>query len=205
MPLIKKQHGFAMVEVLVTAVILAIGVSGLGMLLLRSIQGTQDSSQLSQGMWMVHDFAGRIKANAPGARQSGYVIEDGSYDCESNKTDNQCADIYVPGIGIKEGELVDATECTAGEMANHDRWTTLCSVSQESLTYSSPSDFMVNPELTSRCSNKHATRSSDPVSGQLDCIQYAVTLSWDTKRLKGDDDEDNRIRKNSYSITVELN
>ncbi len=45
---VKPEHGFAMIEALVTALIVAIGVSGVGVLLMRAIQGTQDSAQLSQ-------------------------------------------------------------------------------------------------------------------------------------------------------------
>lgn len=201
----RTQRGFALIEVLVTAVILAIGISGLGMLIIQSIQTTQDSSQQSQGMWMVQDYVGRIKANAPGARQRGYVIDNSSYDCIADKPALICADLWIPSANGSSGYLDEADICLASEMADFDRWTTLCSVSSEARTYSGPSDFMVNPVLTSECTSFHASRSSNAATGLRDCVQYQVSLSWDTKAIKGDDDEDLRIRQNSYSMTVELN
>ena len=202
MPINKKESGFALVEVLVTAVILAIGISGLGMLLLRAIQGTQDSAQQSQAMWMVNDYAGRIRSNAPGARIRGYVIETTAFDCVNDKPVAQCADYYVPG---SPGNLVTADTCTSTQMAEFDRWITLCGVTTDRLTYSSPSDFVVNPVLTSECTNFHDSRSTDAITGKLDCVQYQVSLTWDTKTIKGDTDENARVRQNSYSLTVELN
>lgn len=205
MSVTNSQSGFALIEVLVTSVILAIGISGLGMLIVQAIQTTQDSSQQSQGMWMVQDYVGRIKANAPGARQRGYVIEDSSYDCVTNKPSQMCADRWSPGSGLTSGSLKEADICDAEDMAIFDRWTTLCSLSSEARTYSGPSDFMVNPVLTSTCTNFHDTRSSNAATGKVDCVQYRVSLSWDTKTIKGDDDEDFRARENNYTMTVELN
>lgn len=206
MRLNNKQSGFALVEILVTAVILAIGISGLGLLLLKGIQGTQDSAQQSQAMWIVHDYAGRIRSNAPGARLDGYVIGNTaeSYDCETNEPVQKCADYWEPAL-IGSGKLVSADICSSVQMAAYDRWTTLCGVSSEAHTYSSPSDFLVNPILTAECSNEHASRSTDPVTGQPDCVQYTISLTWDTKGKKGNEKKDLQVRENSYSVTVELN
>ncbi len=202
MPIIKKQSGFALVEVLVTAVILAIGISGLGMLLLRAIQGSQDSAQQSQAMWMVHDYAGRIRSNAPGGRLREYIIENTAFDCVNDEPAIQCADYYKPG---DPGYLVTADECLPTDMAAFDRWVTLCGVSTDKHTYSSPSDFVVNPVLTSECTNFHDSRSTDVDTGKLDCVQYQISLTWDTKAIKGSAEESARVRQNSYSVTVELN
>ena len=203
MPLNKKQSGFALIEVLVTAVILAIGISGLGMLLIQSIQGGQDSSQKSQAIWIVQDYIGRIKANAPGAREREYTISHTeSYDCDKTyNTLAKCADLYNPSTGSVD----KAVACSSDQMAEFDVWTTLCSVSSDPHTYTSPSDFIINPVLTSQCTNIHDSRSSNKDKGYLDCIQYTVSLTWDTKGLKGDTNSVKRIRQNSHTAIVELN
>ena len=202
MPISNKRAGFALIEVLVTAVILAIGISGLGMLLIKSIQGGQDSSQKSQAIWVVQDYIGRIKANAPGARERHYSISnEESYDCVTNKPTTQCADLYNPD----NGGVDSAAECTSKQMAAFDVWTTLCGVSSDVHTYTSPSDFIVNPVLTSNCTNVHSSRSSNKDTGFVDCIQYTVKLTWDTKSIKGESDSTKRIRQNSHTATVELN
>ena len=197
-----------MVEVLVTAVILAIGISGLGMLLLRAIQGNQDSVQQSQGLWMVQDYAGRIRANAPGGRRGGYKIGTEPYNCATVDV-QQCAELREPAIN-SDGTLLEAVSCLPDDMAEYDRWTTLCSNSDGDHIYSNPSDFMINPVLTSKCTNSHESRSSNTSSGALDCVQYLVTLTWDTKLEKNyaatdDEAEAGPVRQNSYSVTVELN
>ncbi len=206
MPIIKNQRGFAMVEVLVTAVILAIGISGLGMLLLRAIQGNQDSVQQSQGLWMVQDYAGRIRANAPGGRRGRYSIGTEAYNCATADV-QQCAELREPAIN-SDGKLLEAELCLPDDMADYDVWTTLCSSKADGdHIYNNPSDFMINPVLTSKCTNKHESRSSNTSSGALDCVQYLVTLTWDTKLKKNYVDEKSAgpVRQNSYSVTVELN
>jgi len=187
------QHGFAMIEVLVTAVIIAIGVSGLGILLMRVIQGTQDSAQQSQAMWIVQDYVGRIRANSEGARRRDYVLSDDT-DC-STPPAAICAEYY------KNGSEVAAVACSAPEMAEFDKWITVCGISSN--IFDSPSDFVTNPKLSSSCTLLSTRVSTD--SGFADCVQYDVNLEWDTQIKKGSSVDANRIQKNSYSMVVELN
>ncbi len=198
MSLNREQHGFAMIEVMVTAVIIAIGVSGLGVLLMRAIQGTQDSAQQSQAMWIVHDFVGRIRANPEGARMGSYDIT-GVTDC-STKPDDICAEYF------EENAVVPAAVCGATEMADFDKWVTVCGLNDESRSarfYDSPSDFVVNPVLSSTCDLNSARVSTS--TGTPDCVQYRVELTWDTRITKGSTDSTMRIQKNDYSLVVEVN
>jgi type IV pilus modification protein PilV len=194
MPLIQRQVGFAMVEVMVTVAIITIGVSGMGMLLMRAIQGTHDSAQQSQAMWIVQDFIGRMRANPEGARSSMYVLDPSTINC-SNKPATMCAETY------SGSSKVAAAVCSSAEMATFDNWITTCGLEND--IYDSPSDFVVNPELTSTCTNT-STRISTS-TGLPDCVQYEVSLTWDTKLTKGSTEEDERVDKNDYSMTVEFN
>ena len=190
----KKQAylGFAMIEILITAVILAVGLSGVGVLLLRSIQATQDTSQQSQAIWMVQDFVGRIRANPEGARAGAYEFS-GILDCsEENKPAIQCADTANN----------DASECSAEQLAIYDRWLSVCG--SDPLTFDSSADFVINPELTSTCTLSEATRFSS-FSGNPDCIQYFIELEWDTKRQQSGDNNAERDYRNIYTMIVELN
>ncbi len=199
----KRQHGFALIEVLVTAVIVAIGVSGLGVLLLRAIQGTQDSAQRTQAMWIVQDFVGRIRANSSGARKGDYVLAatTASY-CANSRPAQICAAYF-------DGNAKVAANCTETPMATFDKWITVCGIEPaldptatgydiEDTVYDSPSKFIINPVLTSVCTLQHATRVSTS-SGTPDCIQYSVTLSWNTRIADGG------VGSNSYNMVVELN
>ncbi len=197
-----RQRGFALIEVLVTAVIVAIGISGLGVLLMRAIQGTQDSAQHTQAMWIVQDFVGRIRANAIGARKGDYVLAatNASF-CANSRPAQICADYF-------DGTPKAASNCTETPMAIFDTWVTVCGMTvrldpnaagydPEDNIFDSPSEFIINPVLTSACTQNHLTRVSTS-GGGLDCIQYVVTLNWDTRIT-------DRVASNSYSMVVELN
>ena len=195
MSISKRKNGFALVEVLVTAVIIAIGVSGLGILLMRVIQGTQDSAQQSQAMWMVQDFVGRIRSNADGARRGDYVlaVTDATF-CD-NPPSRICAEYY------DSGAEVPAKDCDPTQMATFDKWITVCGIA--SSIYDSPADFVVNPRLASSCSLTIPRVST--IKGTPDCIQYEVTLTWDTRITKASKEASERIQKNTFSTVVELN
>jgi type IV pilus assembly protein PilV len=142
------QQGFAMIEVIVTALIIAIGVSGVGVLLMRSIQSTQDNSQKSQAMWILQDLSGRIRANSPGAKSGDYVGSEGGASCSTKPS---------PMCSAQNG--IEAESCNSSQMAQFDKWITICGISDS--TTDSPTDFFASPVLDSECS-------------LLDCKNYCV-------------------------------
>jgi type IV pilus modification protein PilV len=184
-----KQSGFAMLEALVTAVIVAIGISGVGVLLLRSVQATQDSAQKSQGIWIVQDFAGRLRANSTGARSGAYTGVTSVANCPLVPT--MCASYNNDGNNI---EVV--ASCSADDMAIYDSWITVCEL--DDLRFDTPSDFIANPILNSNCEITDASNN---------CVQYSVTFTWDTKLTKGGNAADLGVRTNTndISILVEVN
>lgn len=206
---LKKQNGFAMMEVLVTAIIIAIGVSGMGVLLLRAIQGTQDTSQQSQALWIIQDYVGRIRANSEAARAGDYAID-------ANNLPN-CANQYG---GTICGEYTDANDnevaaniCSAADMAAFDIYVTMCSltpITNDELNGNAPrlfdsaADFVLNPTITSTCSVTDNARVSS-YSGQPDCVQYDIQFQWSTKTQQGAVDPNDRDFINDYSLVVELN
>ncbi|MEY8204336.1 MAG: prepilin-type N-terminal cleavage/methylation domain-containing protein [Bermanella sp.] len=193
--LIKKaQQGFAMVEVLVTAIIIAIAVSGLGILLMRVIQATQDNALKSQAMWMLQDYVGRIRSNPEGARRGDYELSGGLTDC-TTPPGKVCAEYY------KSGAEVAAQDCKPTQMATFDKWITVCGLNSD--ISDSSADFMVNPKLTSQCVGTY-----DPgrnTKGTTDCVQYEVTLGWDIRIAKVSDEAAERIHKEVMTTVVEIN
>jgi len=186
---VKPEHGFAMIEALVTALIVAIGVSGVGVLLMRAIQGTQDSAQLSQAMWIVQDFVGRMRANPDAAKQNLYTI-DAAINCD-NRPAVMCAAHNNAGNSTSS----DLVACSNSQMATFDIWITVCGISDDILD--SPSDFIANPILTSTCPIVDAVTN--------ECILYNVDLSWSVKLTTGSATASERTNTNNYSLAVELN
>jgi type IV pilus modification protein PilV len=190
-----RQNGFALIEVLVASVIIAIGVSGLGILLMRVIQSTQDSAQQSQAMWIVQDYVGRIKSNVQGAKLGLYelnLISDTYCDSPPNPI---CVEHFTAGAEVA------AVNCTPPQMAAFDTFLTVCGISPD--IFDSASDFMLNPTLISRCSSEIARSTTG--TGLPDCVQYDITLTWDTRIAKTSAEAAERIQKNSFTTIVELN
>ncbi|EAT11139.1 type IV pilus modification protein PilV [Bermanella marisrubri] len=199
---IKKQSGFAMVEVLVTAVVVAIGISGMGVLLLKSLQGTQDNAQRSQAMWIVQDFVGRIRANSVGAR-AGYYVVNAQPDCTVEPA-KMCADHRDEDDNLVQGAVCDPENYTTNdgdEMAIYDKWITACGTNDD--IYTSPADFMGNPQLISRCIET-SSRISTP-TGNQDCVKYQIDFTWDTRIKQSGANAEDRVYSNSYSEVVEVN
>jgi type IV pilus modification protein PilV len=185
---VNKQTGFAMMEALVTALIVAIGVSGVGVLLLRSIQATQDSSQQSQAMRIVQDFVGRLRANSPAAKSSDYVGTTNLASCAAQPVP-LCASYNLAGVYSEVTQ-----DCSATELAAFDSWSTVCGL--DNTVFDTPSDFIVNPILSSECIQLDARN---------ECVQYNITLTWDIKLTKGAELAANRNNTNSFNMIVEVN
>lgn len=174
----QRQSGFAMMEVLVTALIVAIGISGVGVLLMRSVQGTQDNSQRSQAMWIVQDFVGRLRANSTAAKSGDYEKTVTSLNCSA-----------PPAVQCTGNQA-----CSAGDMATYDSWISVCGFDPQ--TFDSPADFVVNPTLSSSCTL---------IDSRNDCVQYTVNLEWDTKLATESETAAERINRNNYTMVVEIN
>lgn len=75
-PKIKREHGFALVEVMVTVVILIFGLLALAGLQGRAMTAQMESYQRSQALILVKDMADRINANRKNA--ASYVAAVGA-------------------------------------------------------------------------------------------------------------------------------
>ena len=177
------QQGFAMIEAMVTALIIAIGVAGIGVLLVRSIQGSQDNSQKSQAMWVVQDFVGRIRANSPGAKAGDYIGSESGSSCAT-----------PPSPMCAPHDDAPAEVCNSTQMAKYDKWITICGMS--SGTFDSPTDFLAAPVLTSECTLPDS---------RGECVQYLINLQWNTKITTESSEALARNNTNNYSIILEVN
>ncbi len=71
---IENSKGFTFVEVLVAMVILSIGVLGLGLLQLTSMQNTQGGYLRSQATILAYDMIDSMRANIPAVANGDYSI-----------------------------------------------------------------------------------------------------------------------------------
>ena len=114
------ELGSSLIEVLITLLIFSIGMLGMAAMQLNALQGTSDSAQRSQSTWILQDIAERIRANPEGTL-ANYAA---APNCAAVPA-NRCADYYDPVTGAK----VNASNCSAAQMAAFDRWEAQCSYS----------------------------------------------------------------------------
>jgi len=71
---IQTSKGFTIVEVLVSMVILAIGVLGLGVMQITSLQNTQGGQMRSQATILAYDMIDTMRTNSPSVTSGAYNI-----------------------------------------------------------------------------------------------------------------------------------
>ncbi|MFK8028748.1 MAG: type IV pilus modification protein PilV [Gammaproteobacteria bacterium] len=103
----KQQHGFSLIEVLVTIVILSTGMLGIAALYVESLKSGQSALARTKAINLAADMADRIRVNRAG--ELSYV---------TNATDTLAAPASWCGASVG----VDAVDCTADQMAAYDIW-----------------------------------------------------------------------------------
>lgn len=74
---LRGQHGFTLLEVLISIVILSIGLLGLAGLQATSLQANQNAHYTSQANLLAYDIVDRMRANRQAARSGDYNIDIG--------------------------------------------------------------------------------------------------------------------------------
>nr|WP_298144330.1 type IV pilus modification protein PilV [uncultured Pseudomonas sp.] len=74
-PLLYRQQGTTLIEVLITLVILSIGLLGLALLQVTSVQSNQSAYYRSQVTVLAYDLADRMRANRDAALGDAYVFD----------------------------------------------------------------------------------------------------------------------------------
>ncbi|ARU89807.1 type IV pilus modification protein PilV [Pseudomonas sp. M30-35] len=111
------QNGTSLIEALVTLLIFTVGLLGFAALQLSALQSSSDSGFRTQATWVVQELAERMRAN-PDADVADYTA---AVDC-AKLPPQRCSDYFDPLTGAK----VNASNCSAAQMAAFDRWEAQC-------------------------------------------------------------------------------
>jgi type IV pilus assembly protein PilV len=95
-------RGFTLIEVLVAAAVLSIGLLGLGGLQLAAVHSTQSAYLRTQAAFLAYDIVDRMRANLGAARAGAYDV-----DFDTDTSGNALC------IGV-------AADCAQEELADHD-------------------------------------------------------------------------------------
>lgn len=152
MPLTTQQHGFTLVEILVTLVILSTGFLGLMSLQSIAIRQTIDLATHARANLHVNALAERIRANPDIAAH--YTVSMQQSDCPA--VPPACVD------GINGG----GQWCTGTEIASYDHWDLFC---DRDIRHPSGVTLPGFSELNIDCMPQPCTATS----------HYNITLDWE--------------------------
>ncbi len=121
---LRKQAGLNLVEILIAALVLSVGLLGLAGLQVASLKSTQNASYKQHATLMIHDLLERMQSNREALRAGDYVQA------------TSCA--TAPSASCS------ATACSRSELATYDLYSVLCGSG-------SADTQLLNPQLTVVC------------------------------------------------------
>ncbi|WP_339511542.1 type IV pilus modification protein PilV [Pseudomonas sp. RL_15y_Pfl2_60] len=164
------QNGTSLIEALVTLLIFTVGLLGFAALQLSALQSSSDSGFRTQATWVVQELAERMRAN-PDADVADYTA---AVDCAALPP-QRCSDYFDPVSGAK----VNASNCSAAQMAAFDRWEAQC-------TYGATAAYAANANArdaryTSRDFLGPAAAGLAPLDIGANGNVFTITANWQSK------------------------
>ena len=110
------QQGTTLIEVLVAAIIIGVGLLGIASLQVRSLQASTNAEARARAIDLISELADRIRANA--SADQDYVTDGVLSNCDAY-TSNVCTS--MPG-----GAAVEESACSNADIAAEDKLDILC-------------------------------------------------------------------------------
>ena len=157
MPLMRRQTGFTLIEILVTVFVLAFGLLGFAALQTEGLKNNRVAELRTEVTQATYNIADRIRANVGGAVIGDYVADAApavGYDCETSFS----------------GTTV-ANQCTSTEMANADleQW------------FDTLADVLPSGTAEITCADTDGTDTDGCTRGSL----YTIEVTWEEATRSG--------------------
>jgi len=164
---LKKQAGFSLLEVMISALILSTGLLGVASLQIVGMKGTQQSSMKNQAMGVVQNITERMRANHEGVIGSDYLANSAAFNCA----------VLAPNCS--------AGTCTATEIATADLHNLICGFGTPrtggvNTVAAGDIGILVNGSLDIACAGAPAVAGGPAVCTDGD---VRVTVQWDESAL----------------------
>ncbi len=79
----KNQSGFSLIEIMIAALVLSIGILGVAGLQIIGMKGTQQSHMKQQAVAVLHSLTERMHSNKPGVTAGNYAADSNTFDCSA--------------------------------------------------------------------------------------------------------------------------
>jgi len=158
---LRHQRGTTLVEVLVAAIIIGVGLLGIASLQVRSLQASTNAEARARAIDLAWELADRIRANADADE---YYLTDGVLNnCDAYDA-NACS--AVPG-----GEGIEESACSKTDIANEDKLAILCDPA------SGIRSVLADGTLEVTCADVDTTDGDDCSPGS----QLTITIGWSVR------------------------
>jgi len=143
-----RQAGLNLIEILVAALILSVGLLSMAGLQVARLRSVQNATQKQQAAFMVHELLERMRSNRDAALAGDYGA---TVSCAGATPPLNCS---------------DATACSPTQLATYDLYTIQCGDNTVSTIRSGVTDQLLDGQLTVSCASGSC---SDGVT---------VSMSW---------------------------
>jgi len=189
--MIQSQHtqrGTTLVEVLIAAVIIGVGLLGIASLQVKALQASTSAENRAKATDVAWALADRMRANPrPDSfgGNNGYVSDALAGNCPA-AVETRCA------MTPDEEDATGITQCTHAQMATFDLFEARCA------TNTGVKNVLAGGELVVTCADRDGS-NADPCDPGSD---MTITVTWSTRDFDDDDTDERDFTKDSISMTV---
>lgn len=140
---LKHQSGLNLVEILVAALILSVGLLSLAGLQVSSLKSAQNSTQKQQAAFMIHELFERMRANRAAVISGDYNI-----------TEAESVTLCSAGLGK---DCAGSGVCTAAETAAYDLFTIQCGNNASGAVNSGAGSSLIAGQFKVNCTGTHCS------------------------------------------------
>ena len=97
-----RQLGFNLIEVMIAALIVSIGILGIAGLQITSLKGTHQSFMKQQAMGVMQNLIERMRANQAGVVAGNYVFDSATVNCATPVPNCSTADCSADKISLRD-------------------------------------------------------------------------------------------------------
>lgn len=186
------QSGLTLVEILVAALILSVGLLSLAGLQVASLKSVQGATHKQQASFMIHELFERMRSNRAGVIAGDYITSDGA---AVSGVSIDCSTAISPDCG-------GSTACTTAELAAYDIHTIQCGSNATGAVSSGVGVQIINGSFAVTC-------TAPAVTPPLCSPDVGVTFSWterlSDKNIQGTDAEGSNIDEALEAQTMTIN
>ncbi|MCU7924049.1 MAG: type IV pilus modification protein PilV [Candidatus Thiodiazotropha sp. (ex Dulcina madagascariensis)] len=152
----RNCRGMTLVEVLVSAVIIGIGLMGVAALQMTALQGSTNAQSRSRTADLVSSLADRMRANQSDV--NSYISAVPAGNCAATVPAAICA------MQPNAADLTGVSQCTPGQMAAYDLWEIRCNAETD----------LSGGQVAVSCVDSDIT-DADPCSSMS---SFRISISW---------------------------